>query len=69
MTITDICAVIFLQMQRDRQYPSKSKKDQMLTILELVRQAGFTYGLESIRKACSKCDQEIAAIRLHLAKE
>lgn len=62
-----LCALMDLEMQRDPEYAHESKKARILIIGGWVREAGFAYGYESIRKSCSRSPTEIAALRTRFA--
>lgn len=58
-----LCALIYLQMQRNPDYVGVLVKTQMLTIEEWVKAAGFEYTTEAIRKACARIPAVIEALR------
>lgn len=58
-----LCALMYLQMQRNPEYVEMLKKTQMLTIEGWVKAVGFEYTTEAIRKACARVPAEIEALR------
>lgn len=62
-----LCALMWLQRRRSAGCPPMAIKEHHITIQEAVRKAGFTYGMESVRKACARADQQMAAVRQALA--
>ena len=63
-----ICALTYLQMNRDPDYADLLNKQKIPTIEKLVETAGFEFKVDSIRKACGKRDTQLASTMLRLAK-
>jgi hypothetical protein len=62
-----ICALTYLQMNRDPHYADALNKVRIPDIVKLVKTAGFEFTEDSIRKACSKRDTQLATTMLRLA--
>jgi len=66
--LAHVCTLMELEMQRDPKYMHTPKKTRLLTIAEWIREAGFKYGSESIRKSCARGPATIAALRKRFAR-
>jgi len=58
-----LCTLMYMEIEHDPAHAQESKKARVITIKDWVREAGFDYSIESIRKSCARGPAQISNLR------